>query len=118
MFTSLLSRFADDGPSIHIAPSEALHLFGLEITNSMLYGWIAITIFTILLIMVARKVAVRPKGGAVQLIEAGAEFISGLVENSFTDRSKGRKYVPFFVTIFFFILLNNWFGLIPGVGEA
>lgn len=118
MFTSLLQRFAEDGPSIHIAPAETLHIGGFQITNSMLYGWIAIALFSALLIAVARKVAVKPKGGAVQLIEAGAEFISSLVENAFRDRKLGRKYVPFFVTIFFFILLNNWFGLIPGVGEA
>src|SRR5262249_5599916 len=66
----------------------------------------------------ARKVTVRPKGGVVQFIEVGVDFITNLVENSFENKETGRKYVPFFVTLFFFILLNNWLGLLPFVGEG
>jgi F-type H+-transporting ATPase subunit a len=118
MITSIMQHFAEDGPSIHVAPSGAFHLWGLTITNSILYGWVSAVVIITLLIWVAHQMTVRPKGGAIQLVEAGAEFISGLVENAFDDKRVGRKYVPLFVTIFFFILLNNWFGLIPGVGEA
>jgi len=118
MIGSLLSRFAEDGPAIHVAPSGVLHIGGYTITNSILYGWVCALLIIVLLVSVARKVSVRPKRGVMQLVEAGADFITSLVENAFDDRSRGRKYVPFFVTLFFFILLNNWFGLIPGVGEA
>lgn len=119
MISALFSRFAaDDGPAIHVAPAEVFHVGGFTITNSMIYGWITALAIIALLIIVARKVSVRPKGGVMQFVEAGADFITGAVESAFDDKSKGRKYVPFFVTVFFFILLNNWFGLIPGVGEA
>jgi F-type H+-transporting ATPase subunit a len=84
----------------------------------MLYGWIATALFGGLLIWVARQVSVRPKGGVTQLVEAGTEFITNLVESSFNNPAKGRKYIPFFVTLFFFILMTNWLGLLPGVGEA
>ncbi len=115
---SLIARFADSGPAIHVAPAGVFHLGGATISNSVLYGWIAGLIIVTFLVTVARKVTVRPKGGAMQFIEAGADFIANLVEGAFDDPKRGRKYVPFFVTLFFFILLNNWFGLIPGVGEA
>jgi F-type H+-transporting ATPase subunit a len=119
MFTNVFQRFsAESGPAIHVAPAGAFHLWGFTITNSILYGWLCALVIITLLILAARTITVRPKGGAVQLVEAGAEFISGLVEGAFDDKKRGRKYVPFFVTLFFFILLNNWFGLIPGVGEA
>ena len=118
MVAALLGRFADSGPAIHVAPSGVFHIGGLTITNSILYGWITAAILCVLLIWTARKVTVRPKGGLLQFVEAGADFITSLVENAFDDRRIGRKYVPFFVTVFFFILLNNWFGLIPGVGES
>ncbi len=114
----LLSRMADAGPSIHVAPSEVFQIGSFSITNSILYGWITGLVLIVLLIVVARKVTVRPKAGVMQLVEAGADFISNLVECGFDNPKIGRKYVPFFVTLFFFILLNNWFGLIPGVGEA
>lgn len=118
MFASLFTHFADDGPAIHVAPATAFHLWGLTITNSILYGWISAVIIIALVVWVARQVTVRPKGGAMQYVEAGVDFITGAVEGAFDDKARGRKYVPFFVTVFFFILLNNWFGLIPGVGEA
>jgi F-type H+-transporting ATPase subunit a len=113
-----LTRFADDGPAIHVAPAGLFHVGGFPVTNSILYGWISAVLMAILLIFIARRVTVKPKGGVLQLVEAGADFITDLVEGAFDQKSVGRKYVPFFVTLFFFILLNNWFGLIPGVGEA
>jgi F-type H+-transporting ATPase subunit a len=118
MMVGIFSRFAADGPAIHVAPAEAFHVGGFTITNSMLYGWICALIIISVLIWVARRVTIKPRGGFVQVIEAGVEFITNLVEGAFDDKSKGRKYVAFFATLFFFILLNNWFGLIPGVGEA
>ena len=60
----------------------------------------------------------KQKGGLIQVVEAGVDFITNLVEGAFDDKERGRKYVPYFVTLFFFILLNNWLGLVPGVGEA
>jgi F-type H+-transporting ATPase subunit a len=116
---SLLTHFAaESGPSVHVAPAGVWQIGGVTITNSMLYGWACIAFIVCLLVWVARRVAVKPRGGIVQFFEAGVEFITNLVESSFEDKRIGRKYVPFFVTIFFFILLNNWLGLLPIVGEG
>jgi F-type H+-transporting ATPase subunit a len=114
----LLTQFADSEPSIHVAPLTVFHIGGVAITNSILYGWICTALIILLLISVARKVAVRPRGGLMLYIEAGAEFIVNLVEGAFDDKARARKYVPFFVTLFFFLLISNWLGLLPGVGEA
>jgi F-type H+-transporting ATPase subunit a len=70
------------------------------------------------MIWVARRVTVNPQGGVIQYVEAGVDFIKNTVEGAFTDKSIGRKYVPFFVTIFIFILLNNWSELVPIVGDS
>lgn len=108
----------NSGPVVNVAPGVVFHLFGLPITNSMIYGWLSIALIAFILIKAAKKVTIKPKAGPVQLVEYGVDFIYRLVENSFEDKERGRKYVPFFVTLFFFILLNNWLGLVPGVGEA
>lgn len=119
MTLGLLSRFAaDNGPEVHVAPAAVFHIGGLTITNSILYGWASAIIICALLIWVARRVTVKPRGGFVQFIEVGVDFITDLVETSFDDKTVGRKYVPFFVTLFFFILFNNWLGLLPIVGEG
>lgn len=114
----MLGLFADSGPSIHVAPATDFTIFGVHITNSMVWGWIVSLVIIITLISVARRVMVHPKGGLVQYVEAGVSFVVDLVEGAFTEKSTGRKYVPFFVTLFFLVLLNNWSGLIPGVGDA
>lgn len=110
--------FAESGPAVHIAPGPVLHVGGLTITNSILYGWICMAVMAILLIWFARRATVKPKGGFVQFIEMGAEFIMKTVESGFEDKKQARKYMPYFVTLFFFLLVNNWLGLLPGVGEA
>ena len=77
---------AESGPSIHVAPAEVFHVGGLTITNSILYGWIVALVIIALMVMIARRVTIKPRGGAVQFVEAGADFITNLVENSFDDR--------------------------------
>lgn len=116
---SVLQIFgAESGPSVHVAPAEVLRIGELVITNSILYGWICAAFIIFLLIWVARRITVKPKGGVFQFVELGVDFITNLVVDSFDDKKIGRKYVPFFVTLFFFILLNNWLGLLPFVGEG
>jgi F-type H+-transporting ATPase subunit a len=101
-----------------VAPGTDFTVFGLHITNSILYGWIIAVLMVVVLIAVARKATVRPKGGLVQYVEAIAGFMISTVEGAFTEKKTAKKYVPFFMTMFFFILLHNWSGLIPGVGDA
>ncbi|HUY85110.1 MAG TPA: F0F1 ATP synthase subunit A [Candidatus Dormibacteraeota bacterium] len=118
MIASLITRFADSGPTVHVAPLGLFRVGGYTVTNSMLYGWLATVAICITLIWVARRVTVKPRGGLVQFIEVGVDFITNLVENAFDNKQVGRKYVPYFVTLFFFILFNNWLGLLPIVGEG
>jgi F-type H+-transporting ATPase subunit a len=118
MITNLLHLAADSGPTVHIAPGAVWHLGSVSITNSILYGWICIIGISAFLIWVAHQVTVKPKGGVIQYVEVAVGFITDLVEGAFDDEKIGRKYVPYFVTVFFFILLNNWLGLLPIVGEG
>jgi F-type H+-transporting ATPase subunit a len=114
----MLGLFAESGPTVHVAPGDVFMIGNWPITNSILYGWICAVVIVVFLIWVSKRLTVKPEGGIVQFVEIGVEFINNLVENSFDDKAKGRKYVPFFVTLFFFILLNNWLGLLPIVGEG
>jgi F-type H+-transporting ATPase subunit a len=118
MISGVFRQLADSGPTVHVAPAGVLQLGGFTITNSILYGWACTLVIMVFLVWVARQVTVKPGGRVVQVVEAGVEFIRNLVENAFENKQVGRKYVPYFVTLFFFILLNNWLGLLPIVGEG
>lgn len=115
---NLFNIFSSGSPTVYITSKNILSIHGIQITNSILYGWVSGVVMMIALIWIARRMTVRPKGGLIQFIEIFVSFISGLIESSFDDPEKGRKYVPYFVTIFMFILFNNWLSLVPGVGEA
>jgi len=114
----MIGIFAESGPAVHITSGGVFNIGPLVITNAILYGWICSIIMCIFFIVIARRVTIHPKGGLVQVVEAGVDFISNLLESSFEDKERAYKYVPYFVTVFFFLLMNNWLGLLPGVGEA
>lgn len=50
------------------------------------------------------------------IFEVITEFIIGLVDMVIGE--DGRKYTPFFAAIFFYVLINNFIGLIPGMTAA
>jgi F-type H+-transporting ATPase subunit a len=121
MMMTMISNFkllASSGPTVHVAPLPVVHLLGLTLSNSVLYGWLCTILIIVTLVTVARRITEHPKGGLIQFVEVGVEFIQNLVVGAFDDKTKARRYVPYFVTIFFFILFSNWLGLVPGIGEA
>jgi len=118
MFTLFAEAAEKSGPSIHISPAPVTEIAGFTITNSMIYGWIASLVIIVLLIIAAKKIKLMPARGPVQFVEIGVDFIINLVSNSLGSREKGLKYGPYFLTFFFFVILSNWLGLLPGVGEA
>jgi F-type H+-transporting ATPase subunit a len=113
-----LFAVAEGGPAVHITPGEVFQIQGISITNSMLYGAISTVVILFLVIIAARRSTIQPKKGFVQFIEIGTEFIIGLLESNIGDRTKAIKYAPYFVSLFFYIMLTNWLGLLPFVGEG
>ena len=106
------------GPVVYVSPSTIFKVAGFDVTNSVLYGWLITIICLVVFIWTARKVRLFPGKGFVGALEAGVDFIINLVESSFNDVRVGRKYVPYFVTLFFFILFNNWSELLPISGDG
>jgi F-type H+-transporting ATPase subunit a len=84
----------------------------------MLYGTVCAILTIAVLIYIANRMTLRPKGGLTQIIEIGTDFITNLLRSALDSEEKAVKYAPYFVSIFFFIMFSNWLGLMPGVGEA
>ncbi|HET8708807.1 MAG TPA: F0F1 ATP synthase subunit A [Candidatus Saccharimonadales bacterium] len=119
MLSPFLSFFAaGSGPAVHLTQAPVFQVGPIVISNVMLYGWLSIIFLLIGLSFAARKITIHPKGGIIQIIEVVAEFIRGTVEGAFEDKSKVNKYMPYFVSLFFFILTVNWLGLLPITREA
>ncbi len=117
IFPSLFAA-EETGPHITITSDKLFEVAGISITNSMLYGWLCASVLIILLIMARRRIKLNGATGVPGVIEAGTEFIVNLLQSTLGSRDRAVRYAPIFVTLFFFIMLNNWLGLLPGVGTA
>jgi F-type H+-transporting ATPase subunit a len=89
-----------------------LHLGGLDVsyTNSALWMSIAIAIMLFFFIFGMRQRALVP-GRLQGVAEVGYEFIAKMVGDNVGD--EGKKYFPFILTLFLFVLGCNAVGLIP-----
>jgi F-type H+-transporting ATPase subunit a len=104
---------------IHIAiaaePVAAIGSF--IVTNSILTSLIASLAIGATFIFLARRVAVHPAGGLSHALEALIEAVEGFVGETVGQADTARTLFPFVMTLFIFILVNNWLGLLPGVGS-
>lgn len=99
-------------------PLSAEHIFtiaGIPITNSVLTGWVAVSFFVVIGLSLRRKPQLVPKG-LQNAMEALIEFMLNFMDQVTHDRARSRKFFPVVGTLFLFILVSNWMGLLPGVG--
>lgn len=101
----------------HVLPLDAQRLSDfLPITNSTVMVWLAVGLIVLFCRMATRQMALVPVGlqnFAEWAIETLYDFLAGLMGPHLTKRT-----FWFFGSVFFFILTNNYLGLIPGVGTA
>lgn len=105
------------GIHISLAAEPLFHVWGVPVNNSLITGIVGSITIMALFIWGAKKVTMNPKSKFANTIETICEMIIDLIEQVMQDRAKSRRYFPFLMTIFIFIVVNNWLGLLPGVGS-
>lgn len=110
------SAFGAEGGH-HALPLDAQPLHDtLPITNSILMIWLAVALIVIFCQIATRKMRLVPSGFqnfAEWIVESLYTFLEGLMGAHLTKRT-----FWFFGSVFFFILVTNYLGLIPGVGTV
>lgn len=87
-------------------------LGGAQATNYIIFMCISIVLVLVFFLVAARKLTLVPSGVS-NVAEWGVEFVLNSICAEIIG-PKGRKYFPFVASLFFFILFNNFLGLIPG----
>lgn len=88
-------------------------LFG-GLTYHQLLLIVAGLFMIVLFAWMARKVGSQPKKtGVLALLEVGLVWVRDEIVYPWLGPERGRKYLPFLWTLFFFILFSNIFGLLP-----
>ncbi|CAN5174640.1 F0F1 ATP synthase subunit A [soil metagenome] len=102
-----------------VVPEDpAVKVYDISLTRNVVQMLLALIVFVWLMIAVARKYkrgigVERGPSGMQNAMEIVIEFIREQVAKPNLG-NKYLKYMPYLLTVFFFILINTAFGLIPG----
>lgn len=102
-------------PHISLAAEIVTRIAGFPISNALITTWVVMVILIALSYLVTRRMEVVPSGP-----QSVAEMLIGGLYDFFS--SVTGKYVaqvfPLVASLFLFILVANWVGLLPGVGTV
>jgi len=97
-------------------PAEVVfHLFGFQITNSIIATWLTMIILVGASFAVSRRMKLIPKG-LQNVVEFAIEALFNFCKRV-AGEENGRRFFPLVATIFLFVALNSWLSLLPGFGS-
>lgn len=108
----------EEGISIHLAPLALFHIGDFAVTNTFFTTLVVSALLIIFAFFAGRSLRLKPsKFGAVveALVMLPYQFVRDTLENDAVT----RRVFPIIMTIFVFVLAQNWFGLLPfteGIG--
>lgn len=100
---------------ISISSQTLFTVFGVPITNAMLTGLLGLIVTLIILFYVSGKVKRAKYNRFVGLVQWVFEGLLKQVDDIIPDKKLGRKVAPLAITTFFFVLINYWLSVIPGL---
>lgn len=102
-------------PHISLAAEIVTRIAGFPISNALITTWLVMGILVVASYLVTRDMKLVPNGG-----QSVAEMLVGGLYDFFSTVT-GTYIVqvfPLVASLFFFILVANWVGLLPGVGTV
>jgi F-type H+-transporting ATPase subunit a len=98
-------------PFISVAPEVVFHWGPLDVTNTMFTAWFVVVLMVVGAFYIGRNLRLVPTGFA-GAIEAIIVFFYDIVVQVAGEKN-GRRFFPLVATIFFYILVSNYSGLLP-----
>lgn len=86
------------------------------VTNSLINSWITVVILVLFFLAAGKKIKKIPQG-LQNVFELILEEALKLADSITGSRKKSEKFLPLSLALFLFVLINNWLGLLPGVGS-
>lgn len=102
-------------PEISIKAEPILKIGNFHVTNSLILSSVVLIFFLIFAIIYKKDSQLKKKSNFYYFINFLLKAVYGLFEGVLKDKTV--IFFPLLGSFFFFILLNNWFGLLPGVGS-
>ena len=113
--TSVLAS-PEKGLSIHLNPTIVGHFMGIPITNTLITVWFVMLFLVVLSLYIRTNIQMVPS--KIQLIfEEMIGYVYNYVAETLESPKLAKKVFPLIMTIFIFILVANWIGLVPGIAS-
>ncbi len=114
MFSLVQTAHAAEGISVKLNPYIVGEVFGVPITATLITTWLAMLILIVIAVLLKSRLKLVPNKfqSAIEALVGGAY---NYVETTLESKDLARKYFPVLMTIFLFLLVMNWVGLLPGV---
>ncbi|MFQ5613460.1 MAG: F0F1 ATP synthase subunit A [Anaerolineae bacterium] len=100
-------------PAISVSAEPIAQLGPLPLTNALFTSWVVTILIIIGFVLGTRKMKLVPSGWQ-NFLEMAVETLYNI-----TEQTSGKKWASRFflipATIFFYTLVSNWFGLLPGL---
>ncbi len=101
---------------VTIFPEPIFEIGHFTVTNSLINSWLVVVIVIVMSTILGKSLKKIP-GKLQGVFEVVVEKALELCDSVTNSRLVTKKVFPLVMGIFFFILLNNWLGLLPGVGS-
>ncbi len=99
----------------HLAAPTLFYLGSVPITNAIVASWITMVVLTVFAVLATKTRALVPSKlqNAAELV---VETFLGLAQSVTGDRRRAVMFLPIVLSLFLFVLVNNWIQLLPGFG--
>ena len=101
---------------ISIKAEPIFHFGSFVFTNSYLLSLVVVAIFFVIAYLLKKHLALIP-GKLQSIFELLMEEILKMMDTILGSRRTSEQYFPLIATIFLFVMLSNWLGLLPGTGS-
>lgn len=102
-------------PKISIKAETIYSLLGFHLNNSLLLSFFVTVGFLLIALKYYREANSKTKGGFFYFFQFIIKSIYGLFKSILGDRID--FFFPLLLSFFIYILIQNWSGLLPGVGS-
>ncbi len=103
-------------PAISIKAEPIFHILNFKVNNSLILSTLVLIFFTLVALFYNKQSKEKKKNKFYYLINFILKSVYGIFESVLKEKT--TLFFPLFGTFFIFILLQNWFGLLPGVGSV
>lgn len=100
-----------------LAAETIFHIGGFPVTNTYINSTIVLVLFLLAgLAFRSRSKEIPDK--LQNLAESILEVLLGYFDQVTHDRRRSLKFLPIVGSLFLFILISNWIGILPGIGSV